>query len=379
MLAKLFASKELIQLRHELASLKQENLTLEEKAHLAAQENLALNKVIEQFQNTFSFDKDLLASVLGSAQQVSSTRENLAQSTSKLIEYRDTFARSDQLFQQVMDMLSNTSASTEQVETYAGRASEYVKGLSGVIEGINKFVGVIQGLADQTNLLALNAAIEAARAGEQGRGFAVVAEEVRSLAQSSTEASNEISSLTADVNGRIQSVGDSMSELSEITQAIGTNTRSVEGTAGRIVDLSKTMRSIITFATDEAFLQTVKMDHVVWKLDIYQSILGMTEKSADEFSDHRKCRLGEWYYEGDGARLYSHMPEFQAIDKPHAQVHVSGVLALKAKAERNLHAAVEHLAAMETASSEVIRWLGELGGHLHEEVEVEDIDDSELF
>ncbi len=379
MWARLFASRELAELEQELASLKQERATWAEKNDLAAEEIKALNKVIEQFQNTFSFDKDLLASVLGSAQQVSSTRENLANSTSKLIEYRDTFARSDQLFEQVMDMLTNTTASTERVESYAGRASGYVQGLSDVVEGINKFVGVIQGLADQTNLLALNAAIEAARAGEQGRGFAVVAEEVRSLAQSSTEASNEISSLTADVNARIHSVDESMSELSELTQAIGTNTRSVEGTAGRIVDMSKNMRSIITFATDEAFLQTVKMDHVVWKLDIYQSILGMTEKGESDFADHTRCRLGKWYYEGDGAKLYAHMPEFKAIEQPHAQVHASGVRALRAKAERDLHGAVQHLAAMESASSDVIKFLTELGGHLHEDISAPDIDDSELF
>jgi methyl-accepting chemotaxis protein len=63
---------------------------------------------------------------------------------------------------------------------------------------ISEIVTLISSMAKQTNLLALNAAIEAARAGEHGRGFAVVAEEVRNLAESSSNAAQKISSLIAE-------------------------------------------------------------------------------------------------------------------------------------------------------------------------------------
>ncbi len=109
---------------------------------------------------------------------------------------------------QGMGMKSNIAATLAVAAT--------IKELAVQAEGITKITRTIKDIAEQTNLLSLNASIEAARAGEHGRGFAVVAQQVRNLAEESTQATKEVFSLVNRIQTGVKEASENIKANEEI-------------------------------------------------------------------------------------------------------------------------------------------------------------------
>jgi len=219
----------------------------------------------------------------------------------------------------IEDLVTNLNQVTAMIErTNAQTTLLHEKG-----EEINQIVQVITDVADRTNLLALNAAIEAAHAGEIGKGFAVVAEEVRTLSENTKDAA-------ASIAATIESFGEATSRMikdSEQVKDIAEGSRNAvtefRAQVLKFADSAKTSLTQINKAQDFSFASLVKVDHFLFKQNGYR-VIHQGAHSAESHAvqtDHRGCRLGTWYYEGQGAEMFSQVPSFNRLEAPHARVH----------------------------------------------------------
>ena len=285
--------------------------------------------------------------------KIADIRLHAAEFAEKLSFKSSSLVETQSLFSQASFSLHQLSNQLNEIRSESRQSQERIEQVNSITRNICEFVGLIEGISEQTNLLALNAAIEAARAGEQGRGFAVVADEVRSLAKRTSEATGQIGELVTSINQQSSITTEGIRATTEKTETMSSNTNTLVHTVEEVLSISQDMRIIITQASYAAFITTVMMDHIHWKNDVYKRCIADGVNASDEIADHHQCRLGKWYFEGDGRLFFSHLKSFKALDEPHEAVHVNGLQALELHDSGDKQGAINALQRMERASLEV--------------------------
>lgn len=173
----------------------------------------------------------------------------------------------------------------EMAETVQG-TSLTMKNLSRRTEEIGSIVGVIKEIAEQTNLLALNAAIEAARAGEQGRGFAVVADEVRKLAERTTNSTKEVADVIAAIQNETRLAVDDMSRIAtQVTE----NAQSARQAGGSIVQIREGSDRVVEASSEIATAlkeQSAASELIAKQVEV---IASMSEENTFAMSESKKA------------------------------------------------------------------------------------------
>ncbi|SEG27785.1 methyl-accepting chemotaxis protein [Vibrio hangzhouensis] len=155
-------------------------------------------------QSQLSAQREQTANVATAMTEMSHSVQEVANSAQSSLEKVHQVESASESGRQIM---STNISTINQLEARLNESVEAVSELQKMSSHIGSILDVIRNIAEQTNLLALNAAIEAARAGEQGRGFAVVADEVRVLAQKTTESTTEIETMISNLQSSSKSAG----------------------------------------------------------------------------------------------------------------------------------------------------------------------------
>ena len=169
--------------------------------------------------------------VAGVVEEVSGNMQTVASAAEELLSSVSEIGR----------QVVHSSKIADQAVGEAGRTNTTVQTLSQAAQKIGDDVKLISAIAEQTNLLALNATIESARAGEAGKGFAVVAAEVKTLANQTARATDEIG---AQVTSMQHATGDAVDAIGNITGTITTISEIAEAIAAAVEEQGAATREI---------------------------------------------------------------------------------------------------------------------------------------
>ncbi len=338
------------------------------------QENERLSSELEQSHRTKETSDQCLKHTLDTIEQLQNFGQSLVNTQTSFqtlanklreeknnaVEAQGISLTSSQAIERIADNLNELTDTSSEAANQADTLDQSSREIIGVVQ-------MIREIADQTNLLALNASIEAARAGEQGRGFAVVADEVRTLAKRTAEATDKISKLASFIQINSGATREQMSTLASQSQVYSEEGRKATNTMRHLVEFSHRMEQVVAASSLRSFCELAKVDHLIYKFEIYKVLFNLSQKTESDFALHTQCRLGKWYYDGEGKSCFSRLPGYSDIEKPHITVHQSAIKALNAFAASDFDAVIESIANMESASLLVLNNLEKMARSAEDE------------
>jgi methyl-accepting chemotaxis protein len=259
----------------------------EQEARLKRQETV--EGLIQGFESSMA---RVLETISSSSSTMSDTANTLIHishgSEDQAVGASDSSAQASESVQAVAEAVSQMNYAITEIRQQVGKSTTIVSTaastaadthgkishLAHAAEKIGTVISLIQEIAEQTNLLALNATIEAARAGEAGKGFAVVASEVKSLANQTAKATEEIGMQVAAIQS---STNEAVDAISSITEVMGKVNEITSHIAAAVEEQGATAESIAQSANSAASNTMSVVDNIQGLSDA----IGETSRSAN--------------------------------------------------------------------------------------------------
>jgi PAS domain S-box-containing protein len=220
--------------------------------------------------------------------QVTTTIEELDTTASRIAKNAENVAR----------IAGDTLAGMQEINSKVNDTARKILALGEKSQSIGNITKLIDDIADQTNLLALNAAIEAARAGEVGRGFAVVAQEVRKLAERSSESTEEIRQVINEIQGETNST---IMSIEGSTKWVNKGLEMIEGTTSAAKEISIATQQQ-KFASEQVVQAMREIDSVTKQFASSTRQAAESATQLNTLSEELKRAIGDSRFEGEGSK-----------------------------------------------------------------------------
>lgn len=264
-----------------MASLKDLSVRLVDSSEMLSSNSGKLNEAIDDIATTTNEIAHGASEQAAEAERGVGLITNLSDQIANVAKHAEDVGISSEHMKTMNEEGMKTLNSLKDVSVENEKATEEVlQFINNFVEktnNIGEFVSAINTIAEQTNLLALNAAIEAARAGDAGRGFAVVADEIRTLADNSKRATEEIEQLVEDIMKDADTVTSVMTALDYVVEE---QTKAVDNTSQVFVQIANSIDEIL-IKIDEA----IRAAEIMEKdkndvIDAIQNISAVSQEAA---------------------------------------------------------------------------------------------------
>ena len=238
------------------------NTTVTDLKTLVQQINIAIIVITKTLSTLFKSSKDVKESANAQATTIENTRENFEKLDSMIKTITEETTRADNY---TGEALSKTELGLQSIEDLEKEMNK----IETSSEEITDIIGLINYIAEQTSLLSINASIEAARAGEYGKGFNVVANEIKQLADRSTQSANRIYELIT-YNSKIIQDGVNLSRktanfLREIAGSMGSSAsivKIINEESQNIHRSSNEILGVINYIAEVAQVNLIEIENV---------------------------------------------------------------------------------------------------------------------